>query len=197
MTKLQLEEKGNFVDKKEEVCHFFRVRINHHLYRPLVRLALGIKMVESKSKNDTITAPPTGNISKLYDIVDENFVKSIDEVAKVQPRYVQAIHNLILNYIHTVKYVIHSSILAQKQLASIWNVPIVYTEQFGKRSQELGENTMSVIDVNNDIAVKSLDAIAENLKVFHRAIDSFAEYTTNACQAWNSFYAVQRRPLKQ
>jgi phage-related minor tail protein len=81
-------------------------------------------------------------------------------------------------------------------LARIWNVPIVYTEQFAKRSNEVGENTMSAIDVNNDIAVKSLDAIAENLKVFNRAIDSFAEYTTSASQAWNSFYAVQRQPPK-
>ena len=92
---------------------------------------------------------------------------------------------------------ISDSILAQKQLASIWNVPIVYREQFGKPSHEVGENTISAIDVNNDIAVKSLDAIAENLKVFNRAIDSFAEYTTKASQAWNSFYAVQRQPLKQ
>ena len=58
-------------------------------------------MVDSKSKDDATTTPrPTRDVSKLYDTVNENFVKTVDEVTKVQPKYGQSIHNAILAQIH-------------------------------------------------------------------------------------------------
>jgi hypothetical protein len=81
-----------------------------------------LKMVDSTSKDQAITTPrPTGEVSKLYDAVNENLVNTVDELAKVQPHYGQSIHNTILAQIHTIKNVIHNTILAQKQLASGWN----------------------------------------------------------------------------
>jgi len=36
------------------------------------------KMVENKSEDNTTTGGTTADISRLYDIADENLVKSID-----------------------------------------------------------------------------------------------------------------------
>ena len=156
-------------------------------------------MVDSKSKDDaTTTARPNGDVGKLYDVVNENFVKTVNELAKVQPKYGQSIHNTILAQIHTIKNVIHNTILAQKQLASGWNFPLVYTEEFVKESDEITKNILNAIDVNNEIAVKSLDAITENFKTFNRTIDSFTEFNINTAKTWNSIYSAQQQQfLKQ
>jgi hypothetical protein len=154
-------------------------------------------MVDSTSKEATTTPRPTGDVSKLYDAVNENFVKTVDELAKVQPKYGQSIHNTILAQIHTIKNVIHNTILAQKQLASGWNFPVVYTEEFVKESDEITKNILNAIDVNNEIAVKSLDAITENFKTFNRTIDSFTEFNINTAKTWNSIYSAQQQFLKQ
>jgi hypothetical protein len=156
-------------------------------------------MVDSKSKDDATTTPRrTGDVGKLYDTVNENFVKTVDELAKVQPKYGQSIHNTILAQIHTIKNVIHNTILAQKQLASGWNFPVAYTEEFVKESDEITKNILNAIDVNNEMAVKSLDAITENFKTFNRTIDSFTEFNINTAKTWNSLYSAQQQQfLKQ
>ena len=151
-------------------------------------------MVDSTSKDEATTTPkPTGDVSKLYDAVNENFVKTVDELAKVQPKYGQSIHNAILAQIHTVKNVIRNTILAQKQLTSGWNLPVAYSEQFVKESDEITKNIVNAIDVNNEMAVKSLEAITENFKTFNRTIDSFTEFNINIAKTWNSLYNAQQQ----
>ncbi|MFZ0893721.1 MAG: hypothetical protein WAZ77_04390 [Candidatus Nitrosopolaris sp.] len=156
-------------------------------------------MVDSTSKDESTTTPrPTGHVSKLYDAVNENFVKKVNELAKVQPKYGQSIHNTILAQINTIKNVIHNTILAQKQLASGWYLPEAYSEQFVKESDEITKNIVNAIDVNNEMAVRSLEAITENFKTFNRAIDSFTEFNINIAKTWNSLYSVQQQQfLKQ
>jgi hypothetical protein len=151
-------------------------------------------MVDSTSKDEATTTPrPTGDVSKLYDAVNENCVKTVDELAKVQPKYGQSIHNTILAQIHTVKNVIRNTILAQKQLTSGWNLPVAYSEQFVKESDEITKNIVNAIDVNNEMAVKSLEAITENFKTFNRTIDSFTEFNINIAKTWNSLYNAQQQ----
>jgi len=138
-------------------------------------------MVDSTSKDEATTTPtqrPTGDVSKLYDAVNENFVKTVDELAKVQPKYGQSIHN---------------TILAQKQLTSGWNLQVAYSEQFVKESDEITKNIVNAIDVNNEMTVKSLEAITENSKTFNRTIDSFTEFNINIAKTWNSLYSVQQQ----
>src|SRR6266852_2949596 len=142
-------------------------------------------MVDSTSKDEATTTPtqrPTGDVSKLYDAVNENFVKTVDELAKVQPKYGQSIHN---------------TILAQKQLTSGWNLQVAYSEQFVKESDEITKNIVNAIDVNNEMTVKSLEAITENSKTFNRTIDSFTEFNINIAKTWNSLYSVQQQFLKK
>ncbi len=56
-------------------------------------------------------------------------------------------------------------------MASGWNLQVAYTEQFVKESDEITKNILNAIDVNNEMAVKSLDAITENFKTFNQTID--------------------------
>jgi hypothetical protein len=44
---------------------------------------------------------------------------------------------------------------------------------------------LNAIDVNNEMAVNSLDAITENFETFNGSIDSLTEFKINAAKTWN------------
>ena len=157
-------------------------------------------MVDTKSKDDigTTGARLTGDLSKMYDAVDENLTRTIDELVKLQPKYGQSISSLQLDAANTVKNIIHNTTSGQKQFASGWSIPIPYTEEVVKQSKEITKNIINAIGIGNQLATKSLDAITENSRIFNQTIDSVTEFSSNAAKMWNSFCSAQQQQfLKQ
>jgi hypothetical protein len=125
----------------------------------------------------------------IYDTVNENFNRALNEIAKFQPQYLQSISNLQLDYIQTIKNMIKNMICAQKQMAdsttnnsSRWNissssspsslsssVPIQYIEQFTRQLNEFTNNTIRVSNLNNQFTITFLDTIRENLNIYNKA----------------------------
>src|SRR5919112_4342753 len=100
---------------------------------------------------------------------------------KFNHKYSQAFSNLQLDYIQTAKNIIQNTISAQKQLVGSWNVMPVsttpYTEQFTRQSNEITNNTLRAVDINNKLAINSVDAARENLKVYSRVADAVTEFS--------------------
>jgi hypothetical protein len=140
----------------------------------------------------------------MYNTVNENFIRALNEIAKFQPQYLQSISNLQLDFIQTTKNVIQNMISAQKQMASnnntnsrFWNIPplslpIPYLEQFARQLKEFTNNTIRVSHLNNQFTITILDAIRENLNIYNRATDELSKYNTNMVKAWNSFFAAKQ-----
>ena len=124
----------------------------------------------------------------IYDTVNENFIRALNEIAKFQPQYLQSLSNLQLDYIQTIKNMIKNVISAQKQMAdstnnnsSRWNisssssssslssVPIQYIEQFTRQLNEFTNNTIRVSNLNNQFTITFLDTIRENLNIYNKA----------------------------
>ena len=148
----------------------------------------------------------------IYDTVNENFNRALNEIAKFQPQYLQSISNLQLDYIQTLKNMIKNMISAQKQMAdsttnnsSRWNisssssssslssVPIQYIEQFTRQLNEFTNNTIRVSNLNNQFTITFLDTIRENLNIYNKATSELTKYNTNMAKAWNSFFAITRQ----
>ena len=144
----------------------------------------------------------------IYDTVNENFNRALNEIAKFQPQYLQSISNLQLDYIQTIKNMIKNVISAQKQMAdsttnnsSRWNisssssssVPIQYIEQFTRQLNEFTNNTIRVSNLNNQFTITFLDTIRENLNIYNKATSELTKYNTNMAKAWNSFFAITRQ----
>jgi hypothetical protein len=144
----------------------------------------------------------------IYDTVNENFNRALNEIAKFQPQYLQSISNLQLDYIQTIKNMIKNIISVQKQIAdsttnnsSRWNisssslssVPIQYTEQFTRQLNEFTNNTIRVSNLNNQFTITFLDTIRENLNIYNKATSELTTYNTNMAKAWNSFFAITRQ----
>jgi len=157
-------------------------------------------LVDTKSKDDigTAAARSTGDLSKIYDAVDENLTRTVDELVKVQPKYGQSISTLQLDAANMIKNTIHNATSGQKQFASGWSIPIPYTEEFVKQSKEITKNVINAIGICNQLTIESLNALTENSRIFNKTIDSVTEFSSNAAKMWNSFYnAQQQQFLKQ
>ena len=147
-----------------------------------------IKMVDTKSPSKDET-----RATEVYDAVRDNLIKTVDEFAKVQPQYSQSISNLQLDYIQTTKNMIQTAFAAQKQFASIWNVPAVpYGDLFTRQSNEMTNNAIRSVGINNQLTINALDAAREHLKIYNRTVDAVTDFSTNVAKAWTTFFAQQQ-----
>jgi hypothetical protein len=140
----------------------------------------------------------------MYNILNENFTRALNEIAKFQPQYLQSISNLQLDFIQTTKNTIQNIISAQKQMTSnnnsrnrFWNIPplslpMPYVEQFARQLNEFTNNTIRLSNLNNQFTITILDAIRENLNIYNRATDELSRYNTNMVKAWNSFFTAKQ-----
>jgi hypothetical protein len=144
-------------------------------------------MVETKSPaKDEVRA------SDVYDTMRDNFIRTVDEFAKVQPQYSQSISNLQLDYIQTTKNMIQTAFAAQKQFASTLNVPALpYGDLFTRQSNEMTNNAIRSVGINNQLTINTLDAARENLKIYNRTVDAMTDFSTNVAKAWTTFFAQQ------
>ena len=151
-----------------------------------------------KSKDEAYKA--SGETPDFYETVRENYIKIVDELAKVQPQYSQSVSNLQLDYIQAIKNTIYTAFSAQKHLAnsnqSTWNSTpssVPFIDQFAKQSNEITNNTIRAVGINNQLTINALDAARENLKIYNKTIDAVTEFNTNAAKAWNSFFTTQQQ----
>jgi hypothetical protein len=163
-------------------------------------------MVDNKSKDESNTARSNSSsgATHVFDTVKENFVRAVDEIAKVQPQYSQAFSNLQLDYVQTAKNVIENTISAQKQLVGSWNIMPVsttttttpYTEQFTRQANEITNNTLRAVGINNQLVINAVDVARENLRIYNRTVDAVTEFGTNiakACTAFSTAAAQQQQ----
>jgi hypothetical protein len=160
-------------------------------------------LVDNKSKDES-SAVRSSDATHVFDTVKENFVRAVDEMAKVQPQYAQAFSNLQLDYIQTAKNVIQNTISAQKQLVGSWNIMPVstttttpYTEQFTRQSNEITNNTLRAVGINNQLVINAVDAARENLKVYNRTVDVVTEFSNNIAKACAAFSATAAQQQQQ
>ena len=146
-------------------------------------------MVNNKSKDES-SAIGSSNATHVFDTVKENFVRAVDEIAKVQPQYSQAFSNLQLDFIQTTKNMIQNTVSAQKQLVGSWNIMPVstpYVEQYTRQTNEITNNTLRAVGINNQLAINALDLARENLRIYNRTVDAVTEFGTNIAKTCTAF----------
>jgi len=151
-------------------------------------------LVDNKSKNES-SSVESSNATHVFDTVKKNFVRAVDEMAKVQPQYSQALSNLQLDFIQTTKNIIQNTISSQKQFIGSWNNPVStpYAEQFTRQSNEITNNTLRAVGINNQLAINSVDLARENLKIYNRTIDAVTEFGTNITKTCTAFSTVSQQ----
>lgn len=150
------------------------------------------KMVNYRSKdNDSKAITEEENI---YDTIQENFIRTVDEWAKIQPQYSQSISNLQLDFIQTIKNTIQNAISSHKQITGVWNytASAPYLDHFTKQSNDITNNIIRTALINNQLTITAFDAARENLKIYNRTIETVTDYNNDIAKAWNSFFYMQQ-----
>ena len=134
----------------------------------------------------------------IYDTIKDNFIRTVDEWAKIQPQYSQSISNLQLDFIQTIKNTIQNAISSHKQITGGWNftMPATYLDQFTKHSNDITNNMIRTAIINNQLTITAFDAARENLKIYNRTIETVTDYNNDIAKAWNSFFYMQQDYFK-
>ena len=150
----------------------------------------------SKENNSTGRNNETNNV---YEAINQSVTRVADEVAKAQPQYSQSVSNLQLDYIQAVKNTVQNTLVAQKNIADAkgfsLNLPFAgqYVEQLNNQTNEIANNIVKTVQVNNQVAVNSLDAARANIRIYTRTTDAILEFNSNLAKAWTSFFSVPQQ----
>jgi hypothetical protein len=140
----------------------------------------------------------------IYDTLNENFARTLNELSKFHPYYLQSISDLQLDYIQTAKNIIENSISTQRHMninnknitdSSNWiisplSIPISYIDQFTRQVSDFINNTIRVSDLTNQITLNILHTARQNLDIYNRATDAASKYSNDVAKAWDMFFSI-------
>jgi hypothetical protein len=152
-------------------------------------------------ENEGITVTTTaGRANELNDIVRDNTLRIVDEVAKVQPQFAQSISNLQLDNIQAVRSMVQTAFANQKQVAAHFgNIPqaLQVSEEIAKQSTEVTNSIIRSVGIFNQLGVTALDSARENVKIYSRTVDTLTDFNNNILKAWTSYWSSSQHQLQQ
>ena len=154
------------------------------------------KMTEKSRENIAENA-------ELLDTYKQNMLRTVDEIAKYQPQYAQSISNLQQDYLQVTKETINRTFAIQKTWYrntarnSFTPMEGPYSEQYRKQSNEATSQAFHVFDAANQLAIDSLNASRENIKLYSKTVETVTEYNANLANTWSNFYtSAQKQYVK-
>lgn len=153
----------------------------------------------TRDEGTTITA--TSKANDVSDIVRDNALRIVDEVAKVQPQFAQSISNLQVDNIQTVRSMIQTAFANHKQfIVHAPNFPqtLQMSEVVANQSTEITNSIIRSIGIFNQLGVTALDSARENVKIYGRTVDALTDFNNNILKAWASYWSSpQQQQLQQ
>ena len=140
----------------------------------------------------------TENVEML-DTCKQNMLRAVDEISKYQPQYAQSISNLQQDCLQVTKESINRTFAIQKSwyrnTAKNSFTPIAspYAEQYRKQSDEATSQAFHVFDTANQLAIDSLNASRENIKLYSKTVETVTEYNANMANTWSNFYTSAQK----
>jgi hypothetical protein len=152
-------------------------------------------MSEKRTTRDEGTTTPATRTNEVTDIVRDNTLRIVDEVAKVQPQFAQSISNLQLDNVQTVRSMIQTVFANQKDVGFALNIPQMphLAEQIAKQSAEVTNNIIRSVGIFNQLSINALDSARENVKTYNRTVDAVADFNNNILKAWASYWYSQQQ----
>jgi hypothetical protein len=132
----------------------------------------------------------TINIYDFYNTIKEDTNRIVNEFARYQPTYIQAISNLQMRYIEATKNIINSTLGFQKQVFETldYNSSTAYTKQLGKQSNEITNNIIEFNTINNKFISNVLEVAGDGIKNYAKTLDTFVKFNANVFDQWYSFF---------
>lgn len=148
----------------------------------------------TRDERTTITTTPKAN--DVSDIVRDNTLRIVDEIAKVQPQFAQSISNLQLDNVQTVRSMIQTAFANQKQfIVHAPNIPQAsqVSEVVANQSAEITNSIIRSVGIFNQLVVTALDSAREYVNVYERTVDAVTDFNNNILKASTSYWNSQQQ----
>lgn len=152
------------------------------------------------TRDEGTTITTTSKANDVSDIVRDNTLRIVDEVAKVQPQFAQSLSNLQLDNIQTVRSMIQNAFANQKQfIAHAPNVPqnLQVSEAVANQSTEITNSVIRSVGIFNQLGVTALDSSREHVNIYKRTVDAVTDFNNNILKAWTSYLNTQQQQLNR
>jgi hypothetical protein len=129
---------------------------------------------------------------KTLDAINDNIIKSFEEYRNILPRFYQSVSDFQWDSINSAINTTNKAISYQKKIIKEFvnasqSQPNETYQQLFRKSNENIDNFIKAFYAGNNYNFDTIDNTRENLKIYHKAIDTFNEYSTNAFDAWVVF----------
>ncbi|MGH9981383.1 MAG: hypothetical protein ACRD6U_07505 [Nitrososphaeraceae archaeon] len=130
------------------------------------------------------------NEYSFYNTIKEDTTKIVNEIAKTQPTYIQAISNLQMRYIEATKNIINSTLGFQKQVFETLdnNSTTMFTKQLGRQSNEITNNFIEFNNINNKFISNVLEVAGDGIKNYTKTLDTIVKFNANVFEQWYSLF---------
>ncbi len=120
----------------------------------------------------------------VFATVEETVEKQVKTVEKSFPNYQTSVTSLQQEYTEAFQNIIDSTIALQREFANKTGINTGVPQATEDAVRQSNEQISKVQDVQNKIALATIDATRQNVKTFNENAKAFADLNKSVMQSW-------------
>ena len=120
----------------------------------------------------------------VFSAVEETVEKQIQATEKSFPNYQTSVTSLQQEYTEAFKNIIDSTIAFQREFANKTGINTALPEATESAVNKTNEQISKVQDVQNKVALATIDATRQNINTFNETAKAFADLNKGVLQSW-------------
>ena len=120
----------------------------------------------------------------VFTTVEETVEKQVKTTEKSFPNYQASVTSLQQEYTEAFQNIVDSTIALQREFANKTGINTALPEATESAVNKTNEQINKVQDVQNKIALATIDATRQNIKTFNENAKAFADLNKNVMQSW-------------
>ena len=120
----------------------------------------------------------------VFATVEETVEKQVKTVEKSFPNYQTSVTSLQQEYVEAFQNIVDSTIALQREFANKTGINTALPEATESAVNKTNEQISKVQDVQNKIALATIDATRQNIKTFNENAKAFADLNKSVMQSW-------------
>ena len=120
----------------------------------------------------------------VFSTVEDTVEKQINTTEKSFPNYQTSVTSLQQEYTEAYQNIVDSTIALQREFANKTGINTVLPEATENVVNKTNEQISKVQDVQNKIALATIEATRQNIKTFNENAKAFADLNKGVLQSW-------------
>ena len=120
----------------------------------------------------------------VFSTVEQTVDKQVKSTEKSFPNYQASVTSLQQEYTEAFENIVESSVALQREFANKTGINTALPEATETAVRKSNEQISKVQDVQNKIALATIDATRQNIKTFNENAKAFADLNKSVMQSW-------------